>query len=319
MPDLVTFGETPLRLTPPEHRRLARTDRVDLHVDGAESNVAVAANCLGVNATWISKLPESPASRRVLSEIHRHGVDTISRSSDGGRVGLVYHEAGADPRPDGRWHDRTDTSAARMSPADLPMDRVQSTDVVFSGIATPALSEGAAETTQALLRAGSGAGATAALDVDYDPRRHDPAAIRTLFEGLLEYVQVCFVSEEDARAVLAVSGQARELANTIVAEYDIDTVVITRSEHGAVLMRDTPGTKVVHERDAVESHTIDPSGTHEAFVGAFLARLAAAAEPADALSYGVAAASIARTEPGPLLSATPAELEPLAERVADEG
>jgi 2-dehydro-3-deoxygluconokinase len=317
MPDLVTFGETPLRLTPPEHRRLARTDRVDLHVDGAESNVAVSANCLGVDATWISKLPDSPASRRVLSEVRRHGVNTVSRSSDGGRVGIIYHEAGADPRPEGRWHDRDDTSAARMSPAELPMDRVQSADVVFSGIATPALSESAAETTQAMLRAGSGAGAISALDIDYDPRRHDPAAVGSLFDALLEHVEVCFVNEDDARAVLGVSGQARELANTIVAEYDIDTVVITRSEHGAVLMRDTPGTKVVHERDAVESHTIDPSGNHEAFVGAFLARLTADAEPADALAYGVAAASLARTEPGPLLSATPTELESLAERVAD--
>ncbi len=317
MPELVTFGETPLRLTPPGHRRLARTDRVDLHVDGEESNVAVAATCLDVDATWISKLPESPAARRVLSEIHRHGVDTVSRASDGGRVGLVYHEAGAEPRPDGRWHDRENTSAARMSPADLPMDRVQSADIVFSGIATPALSQSAAETTQAMLRAGSGAGAIAALDIDYDPRRHDPATIGNRFDTLLDYVQVCLVSEDDARAVLGVSGQARELANTMVAEYDLDTVVITRSEHGAVLMRDTPGTKVIHERDALESHTIDPSGTHEAFVGAFLARLAADAEPADALAYGVAAASIARTEPGPFLSATPAELEPLAERVAD--
>lgn len=319
MPDLVTVGETPLRLRPPDHRRLARTDRVEVHVDGEESNVAVAATCLGVDATWVSKLPDSPASRRVLAEIRRHGVDTVSRSSTGGRVGIVYHEAGADPRPDGRWHDREDTSAARLSPADLPMDRVRSADVVFSGIATPALSDSAAETTQAMLRAGSGAGATAAVDIDYDPRRHDPAAIGDLFERLLEYVQVCFVSEDHARAVLGLSGQARELANTIVAQYDVDTVVITRSEHGAVLMQDTPRTKVIHERDALETHTIDQSGTHEAFVGAFLARLAADAEPADALSYGVAAASIARTEPGPLLSATAAELEPLAERVADEG
>lgn len=317
MPDLVTVGETPLRLTPPEHRRLARTDRVDLHVDGAESNVAVAATCLGVAATWISKLPDSPAARRVISEIRRHGADAVARDSDGGRVGLVYHEAGAEPRPEGRWHDRDDTAAARMSPADLPMDRVQTADVVFSGLATPALSDSAAETTQAMLRAGSGAGATAAIDIDYDPRRHDPDAIRGLFERLLEYVQVCFVPEEAARAVLDVTGGARELANTIVAEYDVDTVVITRSARGAVMMEDTPGTNVVHERDAVDSHTIDPSGTHGAFVGAFLARLAADAEAADALTYGVAAASLARTEPGPLLSATPAELEALAERVAD--
>jgi 2-dehydro-3-deoxygluconokinase len=318
MPELVTFGETTLRLTPPEHRRLARADRVDLYVDGVESNVAVAASCLGVDPTWITKLPDSPAARRISSEVRRHGVETVVRPSDGGRVGLVYHEAGAKPLPEGRWHDRSDASAARMDPSELPMDAVQSADVVFSGIATPALSEAAAETTEAMLRAGSGAGAIGALNLEYDARRHDPDVLHGLFDRLLEHVDVCIVTEPDARAVLDLSGQARQLANTIVAEYDVETAVITRSERGAVLMRDAPGTNVIHERDAVESHTIDPSGTHDAFVGAFLARLAADADPADALSYGVAAASVARTEPGPLLAATPDELESVAARVAGD-
>lgn len=315
MTELVTFGETPLRLSAPDHRRLAGADRVDLHVDGEESNVAVAAACLDADATWVSKLPDTPVGRRIPADLRRHGIDTHVSWTDEGRVGIVYHEAGADPRPEGRWHDREHTAAATANPGDLPMDQVQAADVVFSGISTPALSESAAEATEAMLRAGSGGGGTAALDLDYDERRHDPAFLGELLRRLLANVDVLFANEADARTVLEVTGQPRELANTIVAEYDLEMVVITRSEYGAVVMHDTPGTKVIHERDTVETATVDPSGTREAFVGGFLARVGAGADADDALTYGVATAAVARTLPGPLLTATRDEIDPVADLV----
>ena len=318
MTELVTFGETPLRLSAPDNRRLARADRADLYVDGEESNVAVAAGCLDVEATWVSKLPNSPAGRRIPADLRRHGVETDVAWSDEGRVGLVYHEAGADPRPEGRWHDRGGTAAATATPGDLPMDRVQAADVVFTGLSTPALSENAAETTEAMLRAGSGGGGTAAVDIDYDERRHDPDFLGELLRRLLDNVDVLFANEDDARTVLDVSGQPRELANTIVAEYDLEVVVITRSEFGAVAMHDTPGTNVIHERDTVETQTVDPSGTREAFVGGFLATLGADADAAEALTYGVATAAVSRTLPGPLLTAEREEIDAVADQV-DEG
>lgn len=319
MTDLVTFGETALRLSAPEQGRLARADRAALHADGMESSVAVAAAAAGLDATWVSKLPDSPPGRRVAAEVRRHGVDAVIEPATEGRMGIVYHEPGVEPRPAGRWHDRGDTTAATVIPDDLPMDRVQTADVVFSGLGTPALSADAAETTGAMLRAGSGGGATAALAVEYDDRRHDPDRLGQLFHRLLDHVQVVFVSEEHARAVLDLRGQPRELANTMVAEYDIEMAVIARTDRGAVLMQDIPGTNVMHERMAVEGRTVDESGSTEAFVGTFLARLARDAEPASALSAGVAAAALARAEPGPMLSATRDEIDEVAERVDRAG
>jgi len=317
MSELVTFGETPLRLSAPDNQRLSGADRADLHVDGEESNVAVAASCLGADATWVSRLPDTPVGRRIQTELRGHGVETDVTWADEGRVGLVYHEAGAAPRPVGRWHDRADTAAARTTPGDIPMDRVQGADVVFSGLGTPALSEAAAESTEAMLRAGGGGGGVAAVDIDYDPARHDPDFLGQLLRRLLERVDVVFANEDDARAVLDVSGKPRELANTIVAEHELDMAVITRSEYGAVLMQDTPGTNVIHERDTVQSQTVDPTGTREAFVGGFLAQLAATDDAAAALTYGVATAALARTVPGPLLTATPAEIDAVAARVRE--
>ena len=47
MTDLVTFGETMLRYTPPPGERLETADSFAVDVGGAESNVAVAAARLG--------------------------------------------------------------------------------------------------------------------------------------------------------------------------------------------------------------------------------------------------------------------------------
>jgi len=315
MTELVTFGETALRFSTPGYERLATADRADIYVDGEESNVAVAASCLGATSCWLSSLPETPVGRRIVGTLREHGIETEVAWCDTGRVGTVYHEAGSPPREDGWWHDREHTSAAQTTPGDVPMDRVQSADVVFSGVSTPALSESAAETTEAMMRAGGGGGAVTAVDLDYEPARHDPAFLGDLLRRLFRHVDVLFVNEEDARAVLGVSGGAREIANTVVAEYDLEMVVVTRSTLGAVVMHDTPGTNVIHERDALETDAVDATGTREAFVGGFLARLGADADAAEALNYGVATSAMARTVPGPLLTADDGEIDPLVERV----
>lgn len=317
MTDLVTFGETPLRLSTPGHTRLETASQADIYVDGEESSVAVAASCLGAECTWLSKLPDTPIGRRIVADLRRHGIETDVTWTDEGRVGLVYHEAGSDPRPEGRWHDREHTSAATAVPGDLPMDLVQQADAVFTGASTPALSEEAAETTEAIMRAGGSGESVAALDLDYDQALHDAEFMGRLLDRLFAHVDLFVANEADARTVLDLTGGPRELANTIVAEYDLEMVLITRSQYGAVVMHDTPGTNVIHERDTVEAAPIDPTGQHEALVGGFLARIADGADAAQALTAAVATASLARTVPGPLLEATEDEIDAIAEQVRE--
>src|SRR5205085_9541944 len=52
-PELVTFGEAMLRLSPPPLTRLERARHLDAWVGGAELNVAVAAERLGVRTRWV--------------------------------------------------------------------------------------------------------------------------------------------------------------------------------------------------------------------------------------------------------------------------
>jgi 2-dehydro-3-deoxygluconokinase len=288
-----------------------------LDADGTESNAAVAAQTLGVDSTWVSKLPDSPLGRRIVAELEGHGIETAVTWADSTeyRQGLVFHESGHPPRQAKGWHDRDGSATATAKPGDLPMDRIQSADAVFTGLSTPALSRDAAETTKAMLRAAHGSGVTTAIDVDYQSGFADPDFLQDVLLELFEHLEVLVANEEKIRTVLDRSGKPRELANSVAAEYDLETVVITRSKHGAVALQDTPGTNIIHERETVETDAIDESGQHGAFSGGFLARFAEDGDLSDALSYGVATATLARTVPGALLTAEQSEVDRIVEDV----
>ena len=78
MPDIVTFGEAMLRLTPPGLQRLEQAHAFDLWVAGAELNVAVALARLGVAAGWVSRLPDNAARAPRGRHARGNGVDTAA-------------------------------------------------------------------------------------------------------------------------------------------------------------------------------------------------------------------------------------------------
>jgi 2-dehydro-3-deoxygluconokinase len=243
----------------------------------------------------------------------------VAWSDNGGhRQGLLFQEAGVAPRERKRWHDRGNTAAATAQPADFPMDQVQQAEIIFAGLGTAVLSQQAAQTTGALLRAGSGGGAMTAVDLDYSQGLAPPETYTGVLETLAEEIDVLFADEQSAREALDRSGGPRELANTIAAEYDLQIIVIRRTDRGAVALRDTPGTNIIHERETIETDTVDQTGETGAFIGAFLEQLIEGSDTARSLTYAVAAATLSRTVPGPFLTTTAGELDPLADEVVDK-
>jgi 2-dehydro-3-deoxygluconokinase len=320
MVELVTFGETPIRISPPENERIEMARDARLYADGTESNVAVAAHELGTDTLWLSKLPDTAVGRNVVRQIESKGVETSVAWSDNPdrRQGLTFSESVVPPRESYSWYDRENTAAATATPGDFPMQRVQSGQVVFTALSTAVLSEMAAETSEALLRASGGSGAVTALDLDYSTGLASKERYHDVFEEISPEVDVLFAKEKDARMALDRSGGPRELANTLASTYDLQIVVITLEGRGAVALHDTPGTNVIHERNTIDTDTIDPNGQQGVFIGAFLDQLISGADEARSLSYAVAAAALARTLPGPFLTTTGTELEAIVDQVIDK-
>ncbi|SNR34797.1 bifunctional 2-dehydro-3-deoxygluconokinase/2-dehydro-3-deoxygalactonokinase [Halorubrum vacuolatum] len=307
MTALVTFGETMLRLSPPHGERLETTRELEARAGGAESNVAVGAARLGVDAAWFSKLPDSPLGRRIVSELRSHGVRTGVSWADPEttRLGTYYLEHGGEPRGTSVIYDRADAAITTVTPAELPTGVFETAERFHTTGITPALSESTAETTRALLRAAGEAGMSRSFDLNYRSKLWSPEAAREAYEELFGEIDLLFAPYRDARTVLDREGKAIEVAHGLAAEFDFETVVVTRGEKGAIALREGE----VHRQPVFEAETVDAIGTGDAFVAGFLAKRLRGGDVADALEWAAATAALKRTVGGDLAVVTPEEVE----------
>ncbi|QCJ47324.1 bifunctional 2-dehydro-3-deoxygluconokinase/2-dehydro-3-deoxygalactonokinase [Haloprofundus sp. MHR1] len=307
MTDLVTFGETMLRLSPPQGERLETTDELDLRVGGAESNVAAAVSRLGFESAWLSKLPESPLGRRVVVELQSHGVETpvAWTDDDETRMGTYYIEHGGAPRGTNVIYDRADAAVTTVSADELPLERVRESEAFYTSGITPALSEAAAEATAALLETANDAGTTTVFDLNYRSKlwSHEEAAAG--YRALFDSVDVLVAAERDTREVLGRDGSPEDLVRGLADNYDFETVILTRGEDGALALHDGE----THEQPVYEAETVDAVGTGDAFVGGFLAARLDGGSVATGLEYAAATAALKRTIDGDIAVVTRDEVE----------
>ncbi len=307
MTDLVTFGETMLRLSPPRGERLETTRELGVQAGGAESNVAVGAARLGVDAAWLSRLPDSPLGRRIVSELRSHGVRTGVSWADpeGTRVGTYYLEHGGEPRGTNVIYDRADAAITGVSAGELPTGVFESADRFHTTGITPALSAEAAETTASLLETAGEHGVTRSFDLNYRAKLWSPEAAKSAYESLFPDIDTLFVPVRDARRVLDREGDAVDIAHGLATDFGFETVVVTRGPEGALALADGS----VREQGVFEADTFDAIGTGDAFVAGFLAHRLDGGDVADALEYAAATAALKRTVDGDLAVVTPAEVE----------
>ncbi|UIP00769.1 sugar kinase [Halobaculum sp. CBA1158] len=311
MTDLVTFGETMLRLSPPEGTRLETADSLDARVGGAESNVAVAGASLGIDTVWLSKLPNSPLGRRVVRGLRAHGVHTGIAWDEDARLGTYYLEHGGEPRGTNVVYDRADSAVTTVTPEELPLGVLDDATAFHTTGITPALSGRAADATAAALERAADAGASTSLDVNYRSKLWSHEAARETLTDLFDHVDTLFVARRDAETVLDREGKTVEIAHGLATDHGFETVVVTRGERGALALHDGE----VFEQPVYEADTLDAIGTGDAFVGGFLSRRCRGGDVAEALEWGAATASLKRTIAGDLAVVTPEEVE----RVIDEG
>ncbi len=312
MTDLVTFGETMLRFSPPGNERLETATDLEVRAAGAESNVAVAASRLGADAVWTSKLPDSPLGWRVTSELERYGLKTEPVHSNEGRQGTYYLEFAGKPRGTNVIYDRENAAVTTARAEELPIDRIRESGWFHTTGITPALSDRLRETTETLLSTARDAGTRTAFDLNYRSKLWSPAEARETLTDLFEHVDVLVTAARDARNVLGVEGENERIARDLASEWGFETVVLTLGEEGALAY---DGDEIT-EQSTFETETHDPIGTGDAFVGGYLARRIADGDVAEALEYGAATAALKRTIPGDIAVVTPEEVEAV---IAEEG
>src|SRR5438270_1199826 len=199
--DLLTLGETLLRLSPPGLQRLDQARLFEIGVGGSELNVGCLLERRGRRVAWVSRLPEGPLGRIVDGEARRHGVDTRwVRWIDGARLGLMFFEPGPAPRNARVIYDRKHSAASELAFEDAPWEALiaASARVHLSGI-TPALSASCRALVLHVAAMAGAAGKPLSYDLNYRATLTSPAEARAVFEAVAPHVELLVTAERDAR------------------------------------------------------------------------------------------------------------------------
>jgi 2-dehydro-3-deoxygluconokinase len=300
--DVATVGEAMLRLTAPTGMRLAAAPALDVHVAGAEANVAAGLAQLGVGVRWASRLPASPLGRRVDRELASLGVitDAVEWGGEDERLGLFFAEAGSGARPSAVWYDRGRSAFTAMER--LPAGFADGARIVHLTGITPALGPGPAAVAAEAARAD----ALVSLDVNYRARLWAADEARRGVEPLLARADIVFCAERDARTVFGLDGAADELLTGIAALTPRPRLAVVTRGPDPVLALDDDGHRYQQAPPAVP--IVDRFGMGDALIAGVLWGLLHD-DVKLGLRAGVELAALKGSLQGDLLRLEPGELQ----------
>jgi 2-dehydro-3-deoxygluconokinase len=320
MYDIVAFGETMIRLSPPNFKRLEQTETFNATVGGSEMNVAVAACRLGLNTAFVTKLPQNPLGRLIRNKAREHGVDTSHIVwTDKDRVGLYFVEFGANPRPSSVLYDRANSAISRIQPGEVDWESIFKNTRLFhtSGI-TPALSKTAAAVTEEALRKAKEMEVEVSIDLNYRAKLWSQEEANRCMTKLMEYTDILLTTEEDTERVFGIVGKDyKEVAKRLTEEFDLKVVAITLRENISVWRNNWTAIAYADGRfyDDItyELEIVDRVGGGDSFTAGFLYGYLTG-DVEKGVRYGNAFSAIKHSIPGDLNWATLKEVEDLIKR-----
>ncbi len=303
--DLTTFGETMLRLSPPNQSRLSGAPILNAQYGGSESNLAANLAHLNRRVRWFSRLPDNPLGHGCAAAIQAHGVDVsaIPFVLDA-RMGLYFIETGSPPRPTRVWYDRAHSAASHLTPADLPADLwTNSRWLHLSGI-TVALSHSCRAAAQFALEQARAAKIKTSFDVNYRALLWSADSAAAACEPFCRAVDVVFIALRDAVMLFNAPHEVVSAAEILQIEWG-GAVFVTDGANGAAAC---DGKETVNV-PAIPVTIVDRIGAGDAFAAGVLDVLIGGGSLHHAARSGVALAALALTIPGDIAAVSRPELD----------
>ena len=332
MPTVVTFGEIMLRLKPPEFLRFAQARAFEATYGGGEANVAVALANFGIDARYVTALPDNDIGHACENYIRQFGVDTSHIVWQGDRLGIYFLEAGAVQRPSKVIYDRAGSAVSEVKLGDVDWKAVFDAADWFhwTGI-TPAISEGAAAVCLEGVRAAKEMGLTVSCDLNY--RKNLWKWGKKAGEVMPELVQHCDIAignEEDADKVFGITAEGidveggkvdaalyRSVAEQLVTKFpSLKQVAITL--RGSISASHNTWSGVLY--DGTKMHVgpqydivpiVDRVGGGDSFAAGLICAMLGGKSAQEAIDFAVAASCLKHTIVGDFNTVTVDEVEKL--------
>lgn len=310
---ILCFGELLLRMTAPGRELLLQSGRMDVHVGGAEANVAIGLANLGHRTALASAVPDNPLGRGAVAAVRAQGVDCTRVAVRPGRMGLYFLSVGAGLRASDIVYDRDASSFASTPVAAWDWDALLAgcTWLHLSGI-TPALNDAAARAAVSAAHAAKARGMTVSFDGNYRARLWDAwdSDPRTVLSDLVGCADILFGNHRDISLLLGepFSGEGedrrREAAQAAFAAFpNLGRIASTArhvenaDNHRLSARIDTPHAGVQTPAILV-SGIVDRIGAGDAFASGVLHGVLSGRDDATAAQWGLALAALKHSLPG---------------------
>ena len=310
MKKVVTFGELMLRLAPEQYLRFVQSDKLQATFGGAEANVAVSLANYGIDAAFVSKLPDHEIGQMAVNSLRKFGVDTSKIVRGGERVGVYYCEKGASQRPSKVIYDRAYSAIAMAKEDDFDWEKIFDGVTWFhwTGI-TPALSDEVANITLKALKEAKKRGITVSTDLNFRKKLWSKEKAGKVMGELCNYVDYCIANEEDAKDVFGIEADGTDIysgklnhegyisvAQKLTERFGFKGVAITLRESLSAndnnwsAMLYTDGKAYFSKKYAM--HIVDRVGGGDSFGGGLIYSLLSGFDPQKTIEFAVAASCL---------------------------
>lgn len=216
MGKIVTFGEIMLRLATPGYLRFSQTNELSATFGGGEANVAVSLANYGMEAEFVTRLPENDIAAACVKDLHKHGVKTDHIVYGGDRMGIYFLETGAVARASKVVYDRAHSAISEIMPGMIDWEQVLAGADWFhwTGI-TPAISQGAADVCLEAIQTANRLGIPVSCDLNY--RKNLWKYGKKASEVMPDLVAGCDIilgNEEDAEKVFGIKPEGFDVTAT---------------------------------------------------------------------------------------------------------
>lgn len=330
MSRVVCFGEIMLRLAPEGFLRFVQADKFTVVYGGGEANVAVSLANYGIDAAFVSKLPDNPIGQSAINSLRRFGVDTSKVVRGGERVGIYYCEKGDSQRASNVVYDRAHSSISEAVPEDFDWDKIfEGTELFhFTGI-TPALGDNAAKITLEACKAAKAKGIKISCDLNFRKKLWTSEKAGQVMGELMKYVDICIANEEDAEKVFGIKSTGtdvntgklnkegyQDVAKQLKDRFGFEKVAITLRESisasnnnwGAMLM---DGDNFYYSKTYPIVPIVDRVGGGDSFGGGLIYAILEGYSSQDIIEFAVAASCLKHTIEGDFNHATLSEVKTL--------
>ncbi|MDR1298084.1 MAG: sugar kinase [Deltaproteobacteria bacterium] len=215
----VCFGEIMLRLKAPQSERLFQSPMLEATFGGGEANVAVSLANYGLDAAFVTVLPDNELGLECVRELRRFRVDASRIVFGPGRLGIYFLDKGANQLPSRVVYDRAGSAVSLAGPGSIDWGRALDGAgwLHITGI-TPALSQSLSELSLEGVMEARRMGLTVSCDLNYRKKLwnygKNPAEVMS---ELVRHVDVVVANEEDFQKALGIMTHTADK----VAEADV--------------------------------------------------------------------------------------------------